>query len=127
MALHANPKPVDPYNPTGEHHDRLRHPSPYLPIRIPVFTPVVFLNDLVIRAISIIGLFGGPPAQGDPVTASRTRRPRALSESVESVEEGEGVPLPPQTSPTVGVSSGPRVVSTRVRVSRGGATSRKID
>lgn len=124
MAMHAHPVPVDPYNPTGDHHDRLRHPSPFLPIRIPVFTPVVWLNDLVIRAISIVGLFGGPVPQAEPVDVARARRARALSESVESVEEGEGITM--QTSPTVGFNTAPRVVSTRVRVSRGGA-SRKID
>ena len=47
MATHARPQPADPYNPTQS--EPVRHPSPFVPIRLPVFTPVVFLNDALIR------------------------------------------------------------------------------
>jgi etoposide-induced 2.4 mRNA len=116
MAMHARPIPIDPYNPAGV-EDTMRHPSPYLPIRIPVFSVVVWLNDTLVSIISLVGAFGGP-RYGASHAASSHRR--ALSDSVESVEEGEGVP-------DDAASNAAR--STRIRVSRGGrgADRRKAD
>ena len=135
MALHAHPHPLDPYNPAGSQHEQLRHPSPFVPIRIPVFTPVVWLNDLIIRVISLLGTFGG--ASKGFSNDMNARRMRALSDSVDSVEEGDAVELRAygmNVTPSGSISStpapGPRVVSTRIRVSRGGAgngSRRKFD
>lgn len=125
MAMHAHPTPVDPYNPTGDQHEQLRHPSPFIPIRIPLFSPVVWINDLVIRAISLIGSVGGAAGRSNP---GSSRRLRALSDSVESVEEGEGFSLEPlNTNPGIRTMQAPRVVSTRIRVNRGGGGGRKYD
>jgi etoposide-induced 2.4 mRNA len=29
------------------------HPSPYFPIRLPIFAPVIFLNDCVVRVLGL--------------------------------------------------------------------------
>lgn len=118
MAIHARPAPIDPYNPTGG--DPLRHPSPFIPIRMPVFTPVVWLNDVIIRVISIVGYVGGPRS-----TSTNTRHRRVPSDSVDSVESAEegSIPLEPLVRPP------PPANSTRIRVSRGtrGGDRRKFD
>ncbi|KAI0086612.1 etoposide-induced protein 2.4-domain-containing protein [Irpex rosettiformis] len=104
MAMHARPIPVDPYNPAST-EDTIRHPSPYIPIRIPVFSLVVWLNDIIVGIIGLVGAFGGPRSNAPTAPP----RPRGLSDSVESAEEGEAVPLETlNTKP-----------STRIRVSRG--------
>lgn len=129
MAVHAQPVPLDPYNPAGDEHDQLRHPSPFVPIRLPVFTPVVWLNDLIIRIISVIGSFGGAPTRGNSSVTNlpKPRHSRVLSESAESVEEGENIAMDTlRPTPAVSMGQGPRVVSTRVRVTRGG-DRRKFD
>ena len=95
MAMHAHPSPIDPYNPTGG--EVLQHPSPYIPIRIPIFAPVTFLNDSIIWFISVstraaANLAGGS-SSGSGIGAMNdfsTRHQRTFSDGVESVEEGEG-------------------------------------
>ncbi len=119
MAMHARPIPIDPYNPVGDQEEHLRHPSPFIPIRIPVFTPVVFLNDFIIRIINLGSSVGGSSGRG----GTNLGRRRALSESVESVEEGEAVSLEPLQSRSNRV---PRPPTTRVRMNRG-VDRRKID
>ncbi|PSS22651.1 hypothetical protein PHLCEN_2v3017 [Hermanssonia centrifuga] len=122
MAMHARPIPIDPYNPVGDQEEHLRHPSPFIPIRIPVFTPVVFLNDLIIRIINLGSSVGGSSGRGGTNVANLGRR-RALSESVESVEEGGAVSLEPLQSRS---NRTPRPPTTRVRMNRG-VDRRKID
>ncbi|TFK54842.1 hypothetical protein OE88DRAFT_1600146, partial [Heliocybe sulcata] len=74
MAMHAHPVPQDPYNPIPDTETRLL-PSPYVPIRLPVFALVIFVNDWIVR---VLGFVGG----------SRRHR-RGMSEvEAESVEEG---------------------------------------
>ena len=116
MAMHARPIPIDPFNPAGI-EDTIRHPSPYIPIRIPVFSVVVWLNDILVRVISLVGAFGGPRPNG-PATMTHSR---AFSDSVESAEEGEAVPLVALNAPAK--------PSTRIRVSRGPRANdrRKLD
>ena len=60
MAMYARPVPLDPYNPTisstkspSGDDDMIRYPSPLIPIRIPVFAPVIFLNDWIVRILSV--------------------------------------------------------------------------
>ncbi|KAK0459556.1 etoposide-induced protein 2.4-domain-containing protein, partial [Desarmillaria tabescens] len=83
MAMHATPVPVDPYSPvsnttksrsTSDHTDTIRHPSPFVPIRLPVFAIVLFINDAIVRVLSV----GGQP----------TGRSRAFSDATENAEEG---------------------------------------
>jgi len=56
MAMHAHPVPHDPYNPSSptsaSSGSPIIHPSPYVPIRLPVFAPVIFLNDRIVGVLS---------------------------------------------------------------------------
>ncbi|KIP04802.1 hypothetical protein PHLGIDRAFT_109134 [Phlebiopsis gigantea 11061_1 CR5-6] len=115
MAMHARPAPIDPYNPTGG--DPPKHPSPFIPIRIPVFTPVIWLNDMIVRVISLIGHVGGPR----PSSATPSHRRKPSVDSVESAEEGS-IPLEP-------IAPSPPSTGTRIRVSRGTrpGNRRKLD
>ena len=117
MAMHARPIPHDPYNPAGTDNP-IRHPSPFVPIRLPIFTPVIWLNEVIVRAISLVGSMGGRPASSrEPVGWNESVQRRGLrrmpSDSVESVEEGEGEGVPMQSLPSA------QSAATRVRVSRG--------
>jgi len=103
MAMHAHPVPLDPYNPVapipsaraGE-NDVIRHPSPFVPIRLPIFALVMWLNDAFVRLLNT----------GGGVSNSRTRtfaRNRTLSQSMEGVEDGIGMELhslPRSSSPS---------------------------
>lgn len=96
MAMHAEPVPSNPYNPlafTSDYSGRegqqtIRYPSPFVPIRMPIFALVLWLND---RLVSLLSVGGGKCRQnvyGADVIGSNRRR-RGLSDStVESVEEG---------------------------------------
>lgn len=123
MAMRARATPIDPYNPTGE--EALRHPSPFIPIRIPVFSPVIWLNDMIVRIISLIGSVGGPPPSHlHSSSYSSSRHRRVPSDSVESVEEGDAVPLQPVSPATSSAKSRP----SRIHVNRGTQDkSRKLD
>ncbi|KAJ7632466.1 etoposide-induced protein 2.4-domain-containing protein [Roridomyces roridus] len=80
MAMHARPVPDDPYSPQQD-NDVIRHPSPYIPIRIPIFGLVMWLNDAIVRIVSVGG--GGRGGR-------RPAHSRALSDAVESLELGGG-------------------------------------
>lgn len=99
MAIYARPLPVDPYNPSTSVGSRsavddvVRYPSPLIPIRIPVFALVIWLNDWIVRILSV-GTSGGAPSSvygggGKPDARHR----RVPSDSVESIEEGEAIEL----------------------------------
>jgi etoposide-induced 2.4 mRNA len=71
MAMRARPLPIDPYNPSSspltghsgdEHEHVVRHPSPFIPIRIPVFALVIWINDAIVRMLNALG--GRPVAHG---------------------------------------------------------------
>ncbi|KAI0303492.1 etoposide-induced protein 2.4-domain-containing protein, partial [Multifurca ochricompacta] len=56
MAMHAHPAPTDPYNPSPTSRSSsvsIVHPSPYIPIRLRVFAPVIFLNDCIASVLSL--------------------------------------------------------------------------
>ena len=88
MATRAHPAPIHPYNPTSSlsgpgtntgSGPPIRYPSPFIPIRMPIFAVVIWLNDGIVWLLSV----GGGPK------STVTKRPRGLSESsVVSVEEG---------------------------------------
>ncbi|KAF8061563.1 etoposide-induced protein 2.4-domain-containing protein [Lyophyllum atratum] len=66
----------------------IRHPSPFVPIRLPIFALVMWLNDTIVRVLSV-----GPrkrPAHG-----------RTLSDTTDSVEEGENMELKEAPRPTI--------------------------
>ncbi|KAI0328119.1 hypothetical protein GY45DRAFT_1355346 [Cubamyces sp. BRFM 1775] len=104
MAMYARPLPLDPYNPAlsvgsrahGAEDDVARYPSPLIPIRIPVFAPVIWLNDWIVRILSVGTSTGGSSgynARGGRGAGVGTQHRRVPSDSVESVEEGEGIVL----------------------------------
>ncbi|KAF7304616.1 hypothetical protein MKEN_01175500 [Mycena kentingensis (nom. inval.)] len=80
MAMHARPIPEDPYSPLPPglrgSDDVVRHPSPFIPIRVPIFRAVLWLNDIIVRAVSVGG--GRRPS----------RHSRTFSDGGESVEAG---------------------------------------
>ena len=85
MAMHARPVPKDPYSPAGS-EDTIRHPSPFVPIRLPIFAVVIWLNDWFVRIISVGGGAGARRSTGDAPRAARQKR--RMSEGVENAEEG---------------------------------------
>jgi etoposide-induced 2.4 mRNA len=98
MAMHAHPIPLDPYNPlpptssaASTNHptmsnteEMIRHPSPFIPIRLPIFAIVIWLNDWIVRIISIGGKGGGRGGN----RARSIGRGRAMSDGFEKAEEG---------------------------------------
>ncbi|CCM06027.1 uncharacterized protein FIBRA_08272 [Fibroporia radiculosa] len=105
MAMHARPVPLDPYNPLPapaqtrftaagvEAETDIRHPHPLVPIRLPIYAPVLWLNDGVVRVLS---MFGGKDmgrsanVGGSSLgSANAGSRRRALSDTAESIEQGE--------------------------------------
>lgn len=118
MAMHAHPVPGDPYNPvppvpstrSGE-NDVIRHPSPFVPIRLPIFVLVMWLNDAIVRLLNV----------GGGVSHSRTRsfaRNRTLSDSVEGVEDGTGVELHSLARDSSPSRLPPRSVKGRINIGR---------
>lgn len=92
MAMHAHPVPFDPYSPlspvtptastTSNAEETIRHPSPFVPIRLPIFAIVIWLNDWLVRIISLgSGNRGGSRGK-------RRGRGRGLSDGFERAEEG---------------------------------------
>lgn len=84
MAMHARPLPQDPYNPLPQSDDTIRYPSPYLPIRMPVFALVIWLNDWVVRLLSV----------GTRTPSARSGHRRVPSDGgSEQVEEGASIEM----------------------------------
>ncbi|KAJ3998222.1 etoposide-induced protein 2.4-domain-containing protein [Lentinula boryana] len=108
MAMHARPAPTDPYNPVSD-TDVVRHPSPFIPIRLPVFAMVMLLNDWIVRILSVGG-------------GSRTRNThrRGISDDTESVEAGERIKMQSKNATSSFQSN--RSSSSRINIGR-----RKID
>ena len=85
MAMTARPVPQDPYNPTlhaSDAHDSGRYPSPLIPIRLPIFAIVIWLNDILVRALSITGS-----------VEQKRRHYKVPSNSSEKAEEGAGIEM----------------------------------
>jgi etoposide-induced 2.4 mRNA len=54
MATRSRPLPADPYNPIpSDGSEVVRHPSPFVPLRLPIFRLVILMNDLIVRALSV--------------------------------------------------------------------------
>jgi etoposide-induced 2.4 mRNA len=90
MAIHARPVPIDPYNPMPpskthpEENELIRHPSPLVPIRLPIFTIIIWSNDSIVRVLSVIG--------GRPIVRHKeAARNRAFSDASENAEDGGSV------------------------------------
>ena len=100
MAMRARPLPLDPYNPSvtnrsghgdGDDHEIVRHPSPFIPIRIPVFALVIRINDAIVRMLNTLG--GRPVRHGHRGSLSldykKGRYGRRGSDAEGSAEEGK--------------------------------------
>ena len=106
MAMHARPVPQHPYTPlpaiqqsrplaygTSDPSSTSTEihpvPSPFIPIRMPVFTLVLWINDAVVRILTVGSPKRGP---GRPSAASSSRgRNKSWEGEMEGVEAG--VPL----------------------------------
>ncbi|KAG5728360.1 EI24 like protein [Termitomyces sp. T112] len=82
LATVARPVPADPYNPfsLSDNSEVVRHPSPFIPIRLPIFALVMWLNDMIVRILSV-----GPH--------KRPGHTRSLSDSADIIEEGQPIRL----------------------------------
>jgi len=104
MAMRARPLPIDPYNPstsvtnksrynTSDDQGVVRHPSPFIPIRVPVFAFVIWINDAIVRMLNTLG--GRPVRQGHRHSLSsdykKGRYGRRDSDAEESAEDGKHV------------------------------------
>lgn len=85
MAMHAQPMPYNPWVPEQQgptqpgQQGAIVFPSPVVPIRLPIFSIVIFLNDLVVKVLSV--------GSSSPIRLADQRR--GMSDPViESVEEG---------------------------------------
>ncbi|EJU05472.1 hypothetical protein DACRYDRAFT_103960 [Dacryopinax primogenitus] len=92
MSMPAHPLPRHPYapHPSPSAGGQPALLSPYIPIRIPVFTPVILVNEVVVRALSVGTRTrrgtGGRPAAGSPVRGKRWG-----TQAMELTEEGTEV------------------------------------
>ncbi|KAL5529010.1 hypothetical protein ACEPAG_4984 [Sanghuangporus baumii] len=88
MAMHAKPVPPNPYNPVPVPSETgtIRYPSPFVPIRIPIFAPVVWINDRIVRLLSV----GGRRSQQYSRGVGMDKKKEMSDTTVESVEEGSG-------------------------------------
>ncbi|KAF9009420.1 etoposide-induced protein 2.4-domain-containing protein [Cyathus striatus] len=110
LAMHALAVPSDPYNPlppTSE-GDIVRHPSPFIPIRIPIFSIVIWINDVIVNILTVGKHRNKQSSGGD----------RTFSDATESIEEGEHIEL----KSTGAVPRHIRPTSGRINIGR-----RKID
>jgi etoposide-induced 2.4 mRNA len=104
MAMRAHPLPLDPYNPSfsvtgrsgygdGDDQEVVRHPSPFVPIRIPVFALVIRINDAIVRMLNTLGgrPVGHPHRRSLSVDYKRGRYGRRGSDAEGSAEEGKKI------------------------------------
>ena len=134
MAMYARPVPLDPYNPTSSMRgavgvdDTIRYPSPLVPIRIPVFAPVIWLNDWIVRILSV-GTGGSASAGygGGRGVGIGTRHQRVPSDSVESIEEGEAVEMDTMRVRSALSDAGRARVRVPGTTTTSGRTGRKFD
>jgi len=91
-ATNAQPIPKDPYSPVSPSRQRNGgepvYPSPFLPIRIPVFTLVIIIDNFLVRCLSVAS-----PSKSRNQTALRgtTQRQHLLGDPdvAASAEEGD--------------------------------------
>jgi len=97
MAMHAHPVPVDPYNPSSPPTASgapITHPSPYMPIRLRVFAPVIFLNDCIVTVLSLC-------TRRHSGTRARTFSLDRGGGAKERMEEGDGEEIELRPAPRV--------------------------
>jgi etoposide-induced 2.4 mRNA len=94
MATRSRPLPADPYNPIPlDGSEAVRHPSPFVPLRLPIFRPVILMNDLIVRVLSV-GAGGkratSPSSSSNNVSSKPGRKNGGygFAEGFDSIEEG---------------------------------------
>lgn len=93
MATRSRPLPADPYNPIpSEGTDVIRHPSPFVPLQLPIFRPVILMNDLIVRVLSV-GAGGkrtASPSLSSTGAGTKFRRKGAggFVDGFDNIEEG---------------------------------------
>ncbi|KAF8590490.1 hypothetical protein K439DRAFT_1381895 [Ramaria rubella] len=96
-ASRAHPVPVNPYSPASitrgagqaQHSPEIIYPSPFIPIRIPIFYLVITINNFVVHMMSI----GSPSGSRIQTVLKETTERRQLSGDAEvasNAEEGNG-------------------------------------
>ena len=94
MATRSRPLPADPYNPIPlDGSEVVRYPSPFMPLRLPIFRPVILINDLIVRALSVGagGKRATSPTSSPDVAHSNPGRKNGkygFAEGFDSIEEG---------------------------------------
>ena len=89
--MSARPVPFDPYSPLSTtQRDKIQHPSPFVPIRLPIFALVIWLNDFIVKVLSVGG--------GSP-TKDNAGHAYAMGEATEIVEEGIELRRSPPVQP----------------------------
>lgn len=115
MAVHARPAPIDPYNPMppSKAHpgdsEIIRHPSPFVPIRLPIFSIVIWSNDSIVRVLNVIG---GRPS----VRHKEAARSRAFSDASEQAEDGGSIELNAFQKPPPSKSKSMRPAGGRINI-----------
>ena len=100
MAMYSHPTPTDPYNPypPPDSQEMTQYPSPFIPVRLPIFAAVIWLNDAVVRILSVgMGVTGSKAVLGHGRSFSTAE--------FENAEEGETVELRAVGSPKTPVKS----------------------
>ncbi|KZO95714.1 hypothetical protein CALVIDRAFT_482410 [Calocera viscosa TUFC12733] len=85
MSLHAHALPRHPYAPLAPAGSTPALLSPFIPIRIPIFRPVIVVNELVVRALSV-GTGGRRARGGAGMSTPGAKRWEA--QTMEMAEEG---------------------------------------
>lgn len=94
MAMRARPVPIDPYNPSltrhvgDDHEEVIRHPSPFIPIRVRVFALVIWINDIIVRMLNALG--ARPVRHGDRHGVSLDYKRGRFSRESDAEESAEG-------------------------------------
>ncbi|KAH7107388.1 etoposide-induced protein 2.4-domain-containing protein [Auriculariales sp. MPI-PUGE-AT-0066] len=91
MAHHARPLPLHPYTPLPPQGSKgtLLLPSPFIPVRVPVFAPAIWMNDWIVRLIG-----AGAGVRRAPVR--RPQDPFGMNEA-----DRASTPLAPRMGPTL--------------------------
>ena len=113
--MHARPAPIDPYNPMPPSKARpgetevIRHPSPFIPIRLPIFSIVIWSNDSIVRVLNVIG--------GRPIVRHKgAARIRTFSDASEMAEDGGSVELNAFQKSSRGKSKSMRPAGGRINI-----------
>jgi len=94
MATRSRPLPADPYNPIPlDGSGAARYPSPFIPLRLPIFRPVILMNDLIVRTLSVGTGAKRATSPSSPLHATHSKSGRknegyGFAEGFDNIEEG---------------------------------------